>query len=386
MTNSLIPSVPTPPSFLDDPEYLKLIEKDLETQSGMMHTVDLPPFKKLSVPSRGGMQFEYREAPKSSPVFLNHFIGHIVKIQYFRQWWQNNHVICQSDDSKISRATGVRYPKTVCDTCPHGQFANLPGGISKKPDCSKKARLYIIPCLFNPADKTYAYTYSAAQQPDGTLAPVNELCGEPIYMDVPPTSLKSLQDFFNQCNTFGPRPLPFTVFVALFTIQEAKNKDGQPYAKLVIQPRNVVPPHGLLFQKQILEKYDLDNTAIPTSTTEGEDYAVTSQNAAPVPGQAAPAAPAQSGAQFLYGGQPAQQTQQAQQGAAMFQQSAQGGQPQMGQPAPVVAPSPFQQAQTVQPTPVQTAPVQPQVQQPAQQVQPNGPAPAAAPWLMGQPK
>lgn len=239
-------------------ELKNLLQQDLEKSQSLMPPAILPPFKQLRLP-RSGKHLEYKT--DTATFQFPYFIGQILHIQYFQQLWQNRNVVCCSDDGIMSRATGVAFPNTLCKTCPKNQFVPVPGGKTKRPECSKKARLYIQPYLFNPQQRDMSYA-DPFKMEGNDFIPVSEHVAEPYFMDVPPTSLKSITDYLLACQKIGSMPLPYTACVALISAIESTNVENQVYSKLDLRPLAPVSKTMFLYKAYAVEKYNFERTAI----------------------------------------------------------------------------------------------------------------------------
>jgi len=240
----LSPQDPGVLELLNNPELQQMLQNELEEQRKHTASFTKIPLRQLKMPNKGELTFAFKVNPNMA-FNLTHFIGHVVHVQYFRQYWQNNVVVCQSDNSECARPSGVLYPNRRCIECPDGQFTTGVDGKSVKPKCANKNRFYIIPCQFNPKDRaSYAFNYPV----DATGGQImTDADAEPIFLEVPPTSLKSVKQYFEACEQFGQSPMPYSTFITLFSLTEASGPSGA-YAKLDIKPLKVVSPHMLKYR------------------------------------------------------------------------------------------------------------------------------------------
>lgn len=350
----LVPAGSNVPAANDLFELKDMLANDLDKSKSLLSPSSLPPFKQLRLP-RSGKSLEYKT--ETATFQLPYFIGQIVHIQYFQQLWQNRNVLCCSDNGVTSRSSGVAFPLADCRSCPKNQFTQIPGGKNRRPECSKKARLYIQPYIFNP--QTRDMTYSEPITMNGAdFAPVSEHVSEPYFMDVPPTSLKAITEYLAACQKIGPTPLPYTACVALISAIESTNSENQVFTKLDIRPLAPVSKTMFLYKNHVVEKFDLDKAEINSSDDNGVAHA------SPVAAPTAPAAQVFNAAlqpptavqpptvQVIPPAQPAQVVQQ----------------PVAAQPAQVVPPTP---------------PVAPTLQAPVQAPVAAPPAGGPPPWMIG---
>lgn len=319
----------------------QMFDADLRQQDAMTPQTNLPPFRRIKLPQGGGTMFKV-ETGKNVFAEVNQLIVHIVHIQEFRQQWLNKAVICQSDDGVRSRNTPkVRYANAVCEVCPDAQFQPLPGGKQVKPKCSKKARLYMIPCLvgaqFNggwayPVDETGKYVMEGVGK-------------EPCYIDLPPTSLKSLNEFFKRCEQLSAKRVPYTAAIARLTCTESKSSDGQSsFSKVDIAPIAITAAHMYAHGKKLIEDHKLKLAEIHDDEDHSDATTVTPISVTTV--QANPAPVAQTGV----AAQPAFFQ------AASTPAAAAPAQPQPGVAQPVQTAVAAAPAQVVQPTVAPAAP------------------------------
>jgi hypothetical protein len=232
----------------------------------------MPPFKCIKLPRGAGKAFTIKM--DNAEYQLPYMIAHVIHIQPYRIWFVNNKVICQSDDGKVSRKTGVQYPCQKCDECPKSQFVNQEGGKSIKPVCTNKTRLFFVPM----ADVDHASNSMGYKYPINSDGSIYNDCGkEPMYIDLPPTSKKAIGEYIDQCSAFQGKQYPYKAFISMMRVESTSNAAGT-FSKLAITPFNIVEGYqfkmavamvdALELEKMALESHDEDSgPSAPASAT-----------------------------------------------------------------------------------------------------------------------
>ena len=166
---------------------------------GGMEATGLP---KISIPAGGGQSFDVPTLEGTEP--KKTVEGVIVNFNDFRTYWEEGFdgsgtpPDCYSTDSRV----GVGTPGGECSSCPLSQWGSASDG--KGQACNLKRKLMIVP-------------------EDRNL---------PIVLDVPPSSLKPIKDYFLNLASFGKK---FYHIISRFSLEVDKSKGGIKFSKLKIE-------------------------------------------------------------------------------------------------------------------------------------------------------
>jgi hypothetical protein len=180
-----------------------------EVAQGMqeeMEGID-PKFRRVKVPSGGGLMWEMPNPDDEDPVMAKELLGIIVDHHPINAFWRDaydgkkNPPDCSSLDGRIGtdRETGEMGS---CADCPHNQWGSDPKGTGGKA-CKNMRRVYL-------------------------MMPGNMF---PLILAVPPTSLGAFSDFIqNRIAGRGRRSYDVLTKIAL---KKEKNKGGIGYSQCV---------------------------------------------------------------------------------------------------------------------------------------------------------
>lgn len=161
--------------------------------------MDVTGLPRMTIPTAGGQAFDYPTIEGSEP--KKEVEGVIVNFNDFRAYWDKDFdggqtpPDCYSNDLQI----GIGAPGGECSSCSFSQWGS--GNKGSGQACTLKRRL-----LFIPEDRTL-----------------------PIIVDAPPSSLKSIKEYFLNLCSFGKK---FYHIVTRFSLEADKNPDGIKYSKL----------------------------------------------------------------------------------------------------------------------------------------------------------
>jgi hypothetical protein len=182
---------------------------------GGMEPTGLP---KISIPAGGGQSFDVPTLEGTEP--QKTVEGVIVNFNDFRTYWEEGFdgsgtpPDCYSIDSR----SGVGTPGGECSSCPLSQWGSSADG--KGQACNLKRKLMIVP-------------------EDRNL---------PIVLDVPPSSLKPIKDYFLNLASFGKK---FYHIISRFSLEVDKSKGGIKFSKLKIEMARPLDET----EKDMIDKY-----------------------------------------------------------------------------------------------------------------------------------
>lgn len=178
-----------------------------------------------------GTQLNWNIDTAEGPKAMKEFEAVILRYRDGRLLWGSSYSessgdppVCVSTDMKI----GVGMPGGDCSVCPLAQWGsdrNDAGQPTRGKACQERRRLFMI-------------------------VPWSLL---PIWVSVPPTSLKPIKQYFAKLVGLG---LPYYSVVSKLRLKKETNKDGTDYAELEIEMKARLQSNEIAFFRALAKEFD----------------------------------------------------------------------------------------------------------------------------------